>query len=100
MFDDPDLFFALRGSKGNLGVVTAVEFSLFPITHVYGGGLWFPGERVAELLPVWRDWARTRSTGRLPRRTPYPRGVCLSSSSPSGWVRPRPRPPTARNWPR
>jgi len=57
--DEPDLFFALRGSKGNVGVVTAVEFGLFPITTVYGGGLWFAGERLAEVLPVWRDWAAT-----------------------------------------
>ena len=57
--DEPDLFFALRGSKGNLGVVTAVEFEAFPISTVYGGGLWFAGERLAEVLPVWRDWAAT-----------------------------------------
>ena len=57
--DEPDLFFALRGSKGNVGVVTAVEFELFPITTVYGGGLWFAGERLAEVLPAWRDRAAT-----------------------------------------
>ena len=57
--DEPDLFFALRGSKGNVGVVTAVEFGLFPIATVYGGGLWFAGDRLAEVLPVWRDWAAT-----------------------------------------
>ncbi|MEV6347493.1 FAD-binding protein [Actinoplanes sp. NPDC051851] len=57
--EETDLFFALRGSKGNVGVVTAVEFGLFPITTVYGGGLWFAGERLAEVLPAWRDWAAT-----------------------------------------
>ncbi|MEU4532094.1 FAD-binding oxidoreductase [Micromonospora ureilytica] len=54
---DPDLFFALRGSKGNLGVVTAVDLALQPVRTVYGGGLWFAGERLAEILPVWRDFA-------------------------------------------
>lgn len=51
-----ELFFALRGSKGNLGVVTAVEIELFPVTHIYGGGLWFAGERIAEVLNGWRTW--------------------------------------------
>ncbi|GAB3275199.1 FAD-binding oxidoreductase [Kineosporia babensis] len=54
-----ELFFALRGSKGNLGVVTAVEFTLFPVSEIYGGGLYLPGERLAEILPAWRDWAET-----------------------------------------
>lgn len=56
---EPALFFALRGSKGNLGVVTGIEFRLFPISTVYAGGLWLPGARVAEALPAWRDWAAT-----------------------------------------
>ncbi len=55
--ENPDLFFALRGSKGNVGVVTAVEFGVFPIPAVYGGGLWFAIDKLAELLPLWRDWA-------------------------------------------
>ncbi|MEV6635701.1 FAD-binding protein [Actinoplanes sp. NPDC051470] len=57
--DETDLFFALRGSRGNLGVVTAVEFRLLPVRTVYAGGLWFAGERVAEVLPAWRDFAAT-----------------------------------------
>jgi FAD/FMN-containing dehydrogenase len=56
---EPDLFWALRGGKGNLGVVTAMEFALFPITEFYGGGLHFAGERMAEVLRVWRTWADT-----------------------------------------
>jgi FAD/FMN-containing dehydrogenase len=55
---DPDLFFALRGGKGNFGVVTEIEFGLFPVTQIYGGGLWFAGEQLADVLPVWRDWVR------------------------------------------
>lgn len=52
--DDPDLFWALRGCKGNFGVVTAIEIELFPVAHVYVGGLYFPGERSAEILHAWR----------------------------------------------
>ncbi|TDC37182.1 FAD-binding oxidoreductase [Micromonospora sp. 15K316] len=53
---EPELFWALRGGKGNFGVVTALEFDLFPIERIYGGGLFFPGERAAEVLNTWNAW--------------------------------------------
>lgn len=56
---EPDLFWALLGGKGNLGVVTAIEFELFPVTEFYGGGVHFAGERMAEVLHAWRTWAPT-----------------------------------------
>jgi FAD/FMN-containing dehydrogenase len=53
---EPDLFWALRGGKGNFGVVTALEFDLFPVRRLYGGGLYFPGERTADVLRAWTAW--------------------------------------------
>ncbi|MFB7287875.1 FAD-binding oxidoreductase [Actinacidiphila glaucinigra] len=53
---EPDLFWALRGGKGNFGVVTALEFDLFPVTRLYGGAIYFPGERMADVLRVWTGW--------------------------------------------
>ena len=53
---DPDLFWALRGGGGNFGVVTAIEFSLLPITELYAGALFFPYERAGEVLEAWRRW--------------------------------------------
>jgi FAD/FMN-containing dehydrogenase len=53
----PDLFWGLRGSKGNLGIVTSMTVELVPVTELYGGGLFFPGELVPDLLPAWRDWS-------------------------------------------
>ncbi|MFD8035363.1 FAD-binding oxidoreductase [Streptomyces sp. NPDC048231] len=53
---DPELLWALLGGKGNFGVVTALEFDLFPLTHFYGGGIHFPGERLADVLHTWRTW--------------------------------------------
>ncbi len=53
---EPDLFWALRGGKGNFGVVTSLEFSLFPVKRFYGGGLFFAGERAAEVVHTWREW--------------------------------------------
>ncbi|SCF45675.1 alpha/beta fold hydrolase [Micromonospora mirobrigensis] len=53
---EPELFWALRGGKGNFGVVTALEFGLFPVARIYGGGLFFPGEFTAEVLRTWSSW--------------------------------------------
>jgi FAD/FMN-containing dehydrogenase len=54
-----DLFWALRGGKGNFGVVTSIEFDLVPVSRLYGGGLYFPGEHAAEVLHVYREWMRS-----------------------------------------
>jgi hypothetical protein len=54
--NDPDLFWALRGGGGSFGVVTAIEMKLIDLESVYAGHLWFPVERAAEILRVWRDW--------------------------------------------
>ncbi|HSO69124.1 MAG TPA: FAD-linked oxidase, partial [Arachnia sp.] len=50
----PHLFWALRGGGGNFGVVTALEFRLFPITDVYAGMLLWD---LAHAEPVLRRWA-------------------------------------------
>ncbi|WP_254705852.1 FAD-binding oxidoreductase [Streptomyces vilmorinianum] len=53
-----ELFWALRGGKGNFGIVTALEFGLVPVGQLYGGGLYFPGELAPEVLRTWREWTR------------------------------------------
>ncbi len=57
--NQPDLFWALRGGGGNFGVVTAIEFELFPVHEVYAGAFFFDAERSAEVLKAWREWTRT-----------------------------------------
>jgi hypothetical protein len=52
---EPDLFWALRGGGGGFGVVTAIEFELFPITQAYAGILWYAIDRGHEVLHAWRD---------------------------------------------
>jgi hypothetical protein len=53
---EPALFWALRGGGGNFGVVTAIEFDLYPIEQVYAGTLFFPFERGPEVFHAWREW--------------------------------------------
>ena len=68
--NEPDLFWALRGGGGNFGVVTALEFELYPIGEVYAGILFFPFERATEVLQAWLAWVpglpdEVTSVGRL-----------------------------------
>lgn len=53
----PELFFGLRGGKGMLGIVTAVEFDLVHQPTFYGGSLWFDGADAATVVETWRDWS-------------------------------------------
>ena len=74
---EPDLFWALRGGGGSFGIVTAIEFRLYPLTEVYAGWLLFPFERAGEVLHAWREWVETvpeevTSVGRLLQLPPIP----------------------------
>ncbi|WP_204072330.1 FAD-binding oxidoreductase [Planotetraspora phitsanulokensis] len=51
---DADLFFALRGGKGNFGVVTAMEFSLFPVRELYAGALHYSGDNARAVLQAYQ----------------------------------------------
>lgn len=53
---EPDLFHALRGGKGNFGVVTAMEFDLLELPEFYGGGLMYPGADADAVLTAFRSW--------------------------------------------
>ncbi|MGK5683923.1 FAD-binding oxidoreductase [Actinoplanes sp. URMC 104] len=50
---EPELFWAVRGSKSNLGIVTALEFELFPVRRLYGGALVFPGDHAEPVLRAY-----------------------------------------------
>jgi hypothetical protein len=54
---DAELFWAVRGGKGNFGVVVGLEFDLVPVSRLYGGGLFFPAEATADVLHTYSRWA-------------------------------------------
>lgn len=58
--EHPDLFWAVRGGKGNFGVVTAIETGLVPLTRLYGGGLLFPGAMARDVLRGWVAWTASQ----------------------------------------
>jgi FAD/FMN-containing dehydrogenase len=55
---DPELFWGLRGGKGNFGVVTEMEFGLVPVARLYGGGIYYRAEVAADILHTYIDWTR------------------------------------------
>ncbi|HET8526224.1 MAG TPA: FAD-binding oxidoreductase [Actinomycetota bacterium] len=57
--ENADLLWGLKGGGGNFGVVTAFRFRAHPIgPTVVAGPILFPLERTAEVMDVYRDWAR------------------------------------------
>jgi FAD/FMN-containing dehydrogenase len=74
---EPDLFWAVKGGGGSVGVVTALEMRLYPVRELYAGTLFFPIQRAAEVLRGWRAWTGTlpdeiTSLSRILRLPPLP----------------------------
>ncbi|HEY2600189.1 MAG TPA: FAD-binding oxidoreductase [Thermoleophilaceae bacterium] len=74
---EPDIFWAVCGGGGSVGVVTAIEIQLYPLREAYAGALFFPLERASEVLHAWREWVETvpdevTSVGRIMQFPPIP----------------------------
>jgi hypothetical protein len=54
-----DLFWALRGGKLGLGIVTSVRVELVPMPELYAGSLAFHGD---DIEPAYRAWAAFTAT--------------------------------------
>ncbi|MBV9820020.1 MAG: FAD-binding oxidoreductase [Solirubrobacterales bacterium] len=51
-----DLFWALRGGGGNLGVVTSFTFALHPVSTIIGGPTLWPLEAAGDVLSWYQDF--------------------------------------------
>jgi FAD/FMN-containing dehydrogenase len=51
----PDLFWAIRGGSGNVGIVTSFHYRLLPFTHVLSGQFFFEVARAREVMLRYRD---------------------------------------------
>ncbi|GAA1991395.1 FAD-binding oxidoreductase [Catenulispora subtropica] len=59
--ENTELFWALRGGGGNLGIVTAFDFVVHPTTEVFHGRIAFPAAEAQDVLQGWADYMRTAS---------------------------------------
>jgi FAD/FMN-containing dehydrogenase len=58
--ENPDLFWGLRGGGGNFGVVTGIDYTLYPIgPEVVGGLVAWPAAEAPGVLELYRTLART-----------------------------------------
>ena len=55
--DNPDLFWGLGGGGGNFGIVTSLKFDLYPVGTLYGGDIFYPMEKAAEVLDAYARWS-------------------------------------------
>ncbi len=52
-----ELFWALRGGGGSFGIVTAIEFRMFPFQTAVGGMLVWDRTETERVLRRWVDWS-------------------------------------------
>ena len=115
--ENPALFWALRGGKGALGVVTAVEFDLVPLAEIFGGCLYFDRRRRRRRdarpggtgRPTCRRRPRTSlavlrlpgdADGAAAARGPDARSPCASPGPGEAATGPAGRSPRWSRWPR
>jgi FAD/FMN-containing dehydrogenase len=55
--EHPELFWGLGGGGGNFGIVTSLEFDLYPVGTLYGGDIFYPMEKAVEVLDAYARWS-------------------------------------------
>ena len=83
---DPELFWAVRGGQGRFGIVSALEFDLFPVPRFFGGAMIFAAARhrggAARLRDVGADDARRgHHLGRVAAAAPDRAGAAADARS-------------------
>jgi FAD/FMN-containing dehydrogenase len=56
--DNPELFWALRGGKGGLGIVVEMLLELAPIPELFGGNAVYPASDIEAVVRAWADYTR------------------------------------------
>lgn len=56
--ENEDLFWGVRGSGGNLGIVSSLEYRLHEVGPVLGGAVLYPITQTREVLQFCRDFAQ------------------------------------------
>lgn len=78
---DADLLWALKGGGGNFGVVTSLEYALERVgPTVFGGAIFFAGDRAGEIVRFFREWS---ASGLPDELTPI---LNLTSAPPAPFV--------------
>ncbi|MFG1817553.1 FAD-binding oxidoreductase [Kribbella sp. NPDC049174] len=57
--ENSDLFWALRGGKGGLGLVVSMDFELVELSTLYGGSLFFAADDISTVFSTWVEWTKT-----------------------------------------
>jgi FAD/FMN-containing dehydrogenase len=57
--ENSDLFWGVRGSSGNLGIATSLEYRLHEVGPVLGGAVFYPLSKAKEVLLFCREFAET-----------------------------------------
>lgn len=55
--ENTDLFWAIRGSGGNFGVVASMTVRLIPLAQIFGGTAYYRMEDAPEVLRFYREWS-------------------------------------------
>jgi hypothetical protein len=80
-----DLFWGLRGGGGNFGIVTSLEYRLYPVGKVLAGLVAFPIEKTKDVLKFFRDFTSGVLVITLPDGPAIAGiGVCYSGSLDEG----------------
>jgi FAD/FMN-containing dehydrogenase len=55
--EQSELFWGVGGGGGNFGIITSLEFRLYPVGTLYGGDPIYPMQKAAEVMNAYARWS-------------------------------------------